>query len=345
MLQFVQREMVASESPSQFVPLFRAVYSFITAPQDRKELIIGKRQPRVDENATLTGDYGEFNELQLKIKQAQELFVLVGPPGTGKTSYGMLYTVQEALTEEGSEVAIMAYTNRAVDEICEKLQEHSIAFTRIGQEENCAPAHKPYMLDNQVMKISKLLEIKEFIQGQRVIVGTTTAFNSHPQWFKLKNFTHCIIDEAAQLIDPQILNVLVSSRSKVILIGDHKQLPAVTREKAPNSLFIRTLESDCKYTLTRQGRMHEDILRLANALFYNKILSCVPLPHQVEQSTKPRATFTDIKPRKVLSINNMNANEAEAEAVIERLKTIPEGWSVGVITPYRAQIKEIERRI
>ena len=49
------------------------------------------------------------------------MYLVIGPPGTGKTSYGMKNILTEELLQEGSRVLLLSYTNRAVDEICSKL--------------------------------------------------------------------------------------------------------------------------------------------------------------------------------------------------------------------------------
>jgi DNA replication ATP-dependent helicase Dna2 len=44
----------------------------------------------------------------------------------------------------------MAYTNRAVDEICGMLVKADIPFLRIGSELSCDPQYQPYLLQNQI---------------------------------------------------------------------------------------------------------------------------------------------------------------------------------------------------
>ena len=75
---------------------FRGLYAFLSAQADRKELLLGVRPPAQLEDVKLNGDYGRFNELILKEKQAKDYFLLVGPPGTGKTSCALRFMVEEA---------------------------------------------------------------------------------------------------------------------------------------------------------------------------------------------------------------------------------------------------------
>ena len=130
----------------------------------------------------------------------------------------------------------------------------------------------------------------------------------------LKHFDLAIIDEASQILEPHLIGLLSArtsitqnSISRFVLIGDHKQLPAVVQQTAEESqvdepelhaihltncrlsLFERLL-TNCKttdgynphlvYMLTRQGRMHQEIAEFSNIEFYGSKLAVVPLPHQ-----------------------------------------------------------------
>ncbi len=357
---------------SSFSPLYRGIYSFLSASPEKKSLFLHGRTPRVDSSLTLTGDYGAFNELQLRVLQAQELFLIVGPPGTGKTSYGMLYTLREELAREGSSVAVMAYTNRAVDEICSRLMEDHIDFTRIGNALACAPAYRHMMWSERLKELHRVDDVRSFLRSQRVVVGTIVAFLSHSSLFTLRSFSLAIVDEASQILEPQILG-LISARHeeeeaihKFVFIGDYKQLPAVTQVPPSEavvddpllndvgitscrmSLFERLLHRhednpQVTYTLHRQGRMHEDIASLANQLFYGGILSCVPLPHQTAPSVSTRVRFIDVPSPTDSPADTVNIPEAQEVARIT--SRLDSALSVGIIVPYRNQISAIRQAL
>ena len=295
---------------SSFGSLYRGMHAFLSAPQARKDLLLLQRAPKVDKSRTLTGDYGAFNELALKVKQAQELFIIIGPPGTGKTSYGLLNTLQEELRSSADSILLLSYTNRAVDEICSKLVENHIDFIRIGGRYACEDVYRPYLIDSKVQECQKIDQLRDIIRQTRVFVGTTTAYNSNIHLFKLKSFGLAIIDEASQILEPHLIGLLsaksnyeASAIRKIVLIGDHKQLPAVVQQREEESkvgderlkqiyltdcrlsLFERLLKQyrhnpDVVYMLTKQGRMHHDIAHFPNLEFYQGKLEEVPLAHQ-----------------------------------------------------------------
>ena len=294
---------------SSFTALYRGLHAFLSAPADRQSLLLLQRTPRVNLQRQLKGDYGDFNELALRIKQAEELFLLIGPPGTGKTSYGLVNTLKEELLEPDTHIALMAYTNRAVDEICSKLTAEGIDYLRIGSSLSAAPAYRKQLLQTRVNDCGKLTEVRTLIERTRVFVGTTTAFNAQPALFQLKQFDLAIIDEASQLLEPHLIGLLSACANgkpairKIVLIGDHKQLPAVVQQEAEDALvtdpLLQTIGlTDCRqslferllkqyrhdpsvtYLLTKQGRMHQAIAAFPNRFFYQGRLEEVPLPHQ-----------------------------------------------------------------
>lgn len=297
---------------SSYSSLYRGMHAFLSAPQQRRDLLMFQRPPRHDDSIQLRGNYGAFNNLALRVKRAKDLFLIIGPPGTGKTSYGMLNTVKEELEEPGSSILLLSFTNRAIDEICSKLVESNINFIRIGTSTSCPQEYQPFMLSQIVQNCQSLDEVKSKLMSARVFVGNTTAINSTPQLFQLKRFNLAVVDEASQILEPHLIGLLSAQSQghpaieKFVLIGDHKQLPAVVQQhpsvsqvRDPQlqsiflydcriSLFERLLrkyahDEHVTYMLDHQGRMHPDIALFPNQMFYHGLLQAVPLPHQEKQ--------------------------------------------------------------
>ncbi len=295
---------------------FRGLYAFLSAQADRKELLLGVRPPAQLEDVKLNGDYGRFNELILKEKQARDYFLLVGPPGTGKTSCALRFMVEEALSEPDTSILLLSYTNRAVDEICAMLTDSGIAdrtpFIRIGNELSCDKRFVPYLLKYSLDDCPKLTDIQQKMARTRIFVGTTTAINNRLNLFTLKHFQLAIIDEASQILEPDLIGILSARHQqhnaidKFVLVGDYKQLPAIAQQSAEeaavtdlllrnigledcrNSLFERLYKSSpdtCRSILHKQGRMHPAIAEFPNQTFYyREQLESVPLPHQLEET-------------------------------------------------------------
>ena len=263
----------------------------------------------------------------LKAQAARDYFLLIGPPGTGKTSRALRGMV-EAFYREGKQILLLSYTNRAVDEISKALAsiEPEIDFIRLGSELSCDDSFRPYLIENVLEPCATRRQVQERIARCRVFVGTVATLSSKTELFRLKTFDVAIVDEATQILEPQLLGLLCTRNpagadaiGKFILIGDHKQLPAVVLQSSEqsevcdealqaiglynlkDSLFERLYRNLSKESanrqastshsssfiphpsydmLCRQGRMNIEVALFPNRAFYGGLLEPVGLPHQ-----------------------------------------------------------------
>ena len=283
----------------------RSLHQFICASPDRKALLLGQRPPKA------AAHHPSPESVEVGFRLFQDYFLLVGPPGTGKTSMAMRFMVEDSLGTPGSQLLLMSYTNRAVDEICAMLESAHVDYLRVGSEASCDPLFRSRLLEASLSHIGKLSEMKEYIQQTRVVVATTSTVQSRQEILQLKHFSLCIVDEASQILEPSLIGLLSSDHiDRFVLIGDHKQLPAVVQQseedaRVADQLLIDICIDDCRqslferllrwehrcgrtqfvYTLNHQGRMHPDVARFPSTAFYaEEHLDIVPLPHQQADS-------------------------------------------------------------
>lgn len=369
---------------------FRSMYlglsSFMDANPERRELLLGQRPPRFDmayeDRIARTTD--DFERVALKAEAACDYFLLVGPPGTGKTSRALRRMVEHFYACPSTQVLLLAYTNRAVDEICRSLSAilPQVDYIRVGSELSCDARFRKHLLENVLAECNNRREVNIRMADCRIYVGTVASIASKPELFKLKHFDVAIVDEATQILEPQLLGILCArfkdgrnGIGKFILIGDHKQLPAVVLQSneqsevhdeglrriglynLKDSLFERLYrfhlqEEHCRAVdmLCRQGRMHPGVASFPNREFYAGKLEALGLPHQLENVDVPVRFIPSERDTESVS-GKTNRNEARIVAQLAAdvyhlyKETFEVNRTLGVITPYRSQIALIRKEI
>ena len=372
----------------------RSLMAFCAAPTDRRDLLSGRREPRCDQSQQLSRSYHPaYDAILLRAKQARDYFLLQGPPGTGKTSMALRFLVEEELESnsslfthhsslEQSSILLTAYTHRAVDEICSMLESAGQDYLLLGSEAMCDPRFAPRLLSRSIGHQPQLSQMRQRLNDVPIVVSTTLTLLTHPHLFRIKHFSLCIVDEASQILEPYIVGLLSSKQiDRFILIGDHKQLPAVVAQpdddprlhSCRQSLFERLLRQeqvagrvDFTGILRHQGRMHPDIAAFPNEWFYaSEQLQPVPLPHQEETALdyhQPSVDMLDdlLKQHRVLFLPSsltsspphlLTSEPAIVADLLHRLyrqigsDRFDANRSIGVIVTYRHQITLIRREI
>ena len=352
----------------------RSLMAFCGASPQKRHLLMGSLAPRQDTSQRLSRSYHPaYDDILLRAKQAHDYFLLQGPPGTGKTSMALRFLVEEELSSHPSHhLLLTAYTHRAVDEICAMLEESGQDYLRLGSEAACDPRFAHRLLSSAFSEKPKLSDIRQRLERVPIVVSTTLTLLTRPFLLSMKHFSLCIVDEASQILEPYIVGLLSSdSIDRFILIGDHKQLPAVVAQPDDDprlhgcrlSLFERLLQQERKAgrrefvgILQRQGRMHPDIAAFPNEFFYQQEqLQPVPCPHQLETGLdylEPSEDALDeqLKQHRVLFL----PADDEASLVVDVLQRLyrqigherfDAAHSIGVIVTYRHQIAMIRREM
>jgi len=218
-------------------------------------------------------------------------------------------------------------------------------------------------------------EIKELLISKHQILGATcVGLANKSLGLDLIEFDIAIIDEAGRATAPELLIPILRAK-KVILIGDHNQLPPTIDRK-----LLQKLESDCeedlsfedfeilkksffeelfekvpdsnKAMLNEQFRMPEQIGNLISELFYdNKLYN-----GHIKDTSDFLDQTTIIKWLDVDGKHNTDGtssyNDSEIDKIISLLETINEylekkklNKSIGIITPYSAQKRRIKSKV
>ncbi|MEM8583926.1 MAG: AAA domain-containing protein [Bacteroidota bacterium] len=291
---------------SSFGNFYRGLWSWAESQDATRQQWLGLSPPKEKDPDALSRRPGLTKEQQSileKILAAPDYFLLWGPPGTGKTSVMLHEVVSHLLQHTKEHLLLLAYTNRAVDEICESIERINGGFDgyiRIGSRFGTAEGYQDRLLQVQAEGIEKRAELRSLIDRHRIVVGTVASVGGKEELFKLKKFDRIIVDEASQILEPLLIGLL-SRIPKALLIGDHRQLPAVVQQKEQEtlvyegplqeiglfnlagSLFERLywLARKNNWTwaydqLSHQGRMHQDIMAFPAKQFYEDQLFILP---------------------------------------------------------------------
>ncbi|MCH7410321.1 AAA domain-containing protein [Belliella sp. DSM 111904] len=345
---------------------------------------------------------------------AQDVAIIHGPPGTGKTTT-LVASIMDTLRYE-SQVMVCAPSNAAVDLLVEKLSELNINVLRIGhparvEEKILAQTldakisqhpsykdlkklrksaesyrsmgqkykrnfgHEERMQRKRLMEEAKRIKedaehlenyiVYDVFQASQVIACTMVGASN--QALKGMSFPVVFIDEAGQGLEAATW-IPIMKANKVVMAGDHCQLPptikSITAAKAglSETLFEKVIkrQPDFSKMLTIQYRMPSVIMGFSSSQFYQGKLEAAEntLSHHFGQE-EPVMEFIDTAgsgyadQQERTTLSTLNADEAKfsLDYLEQFMKKIgiatfkQEKRTIGLISPYRAQVRKFKELI
>ncbi len=194
---------------------------------------------------------------------------------------------------------------------------------------------------------------------------TTTLVGAANNLIRGMSFKTVFIDEASQALEPACW-IPVLKANRVVMAGDHFQLPPTVKsiEAARNglaqTLFEKCIEKKKKagtpvdVMLKTQYRMHEKIMRFSASYFYRDELEAADSVRAAVLSPQiPPVTFIDTAGcgyTEQLEKESLSTyNEEEGRLLLKHLSDLvteispetilAENLTIGIITPYRAQVR------
>lgn len=346
------------------------------------------------------------------VLRAKDVAVVHGPPGTGKTTT-LVEAIYETLHRE-VQVLVCAQSNMAVDWISEKLSERGVNVLRIGNPtrvtdrmlqdtyERRFERHPLYdqlwgirrnirqlydsregNRENRHQKIARLKEkateleytINESIFADARVIACTLTGSAH-HLLTGRRFGTLFIDEAAQALEASCW-IAIQKADRVILAGDHRQLPPTVKSPAALSggldkTLMQTIcenKPRCVSMLTVQYRMADDIMQFPNQEFYDGLLQSDPgvkyrgildwdtAVEWVEAGGEERPPFRfPFEEGETLAPDGLSRiNPVEAELALQTLhdyierigkdRILYERLDIGIISPYKGQVHLLRKML
>jgi hypothetical protein len=303
----------------------------------------------------------EYQERALKwADDAEDLLLVHGPPGTGKTRTLTAYALHAAW--HGESVLVTAHSNQAVDNLlvgdstldepeAGTLHDFATRGEDEGGDDSVSIARVGHNSTNEVVR-------EHYTNASVADADIVAATTSGAAQFETDVFDVGIVDEATQASRPASAIVLDAAQ-KLVLSGDHKQLSPYaagesgTTDADDTSLFEYLLErygEDVAVLLGRQYRMHEAIAEFPNGEFYDGRLETAERNRDWQIPGLDPLRGVDVRGEERRGADgNSFYNPAEAEVVVDEVRTLVEAGvdpaDVGVIAMYSAQVEHVRSRL
>lgn len=385
-----------------------------------REVLLGNKKPSFHKwNVTYKNDIlnPSQNAAVQRILESEDVAIIHGPPGTGKTTT-LIQAIKETLHRE-HQVLVCAPSNTAVDLLTLRCQQEGMGVIRIGNParidedlhkltlDGAITQHDDYRAlrklrkdgeairkqalkfkrnfgEEQRRKRQSLLKearelrdlahqledyiIHQLLNRTQVICSTLTGAAN--KIIGGKKFHTVFIDEAGQALEPSCW-IPITKAGRVILAGDHFQLPPTVKSIEADkkgmsiTLFEKLISREnqsISVLLEYQYRMHEQIMEFSGRQFYEGRLKADPsVKYRKLGEDFPAVEFVDTAGCGFMEKTNpetkSTSNKEEAQLVLRHLATLisrletkapgifEQPLSIGIIAPYRQQVKVLESQL
>ena len=290
--------------------------------------------------------------------------IIQGPPGTGKT-----YTIAKLckkLVENGNKIFITGPTHTAINNcliaLSNELEDKSKVI-KVGEKYQASE-----ILDNPNITRKTRLKYVSYVADPNyshsgIAIGATPFALCYPASKKMEgwNFDYIIMDEAAQLSMPLALAAMIYGK-KLVFVGDHMQLDPIIPQNTNNWLFgssvfkkMVDLYPNHVALLNQSYRLNEELIRIPNQLFYSGRISskCSTKKDYMRFSCKLYPNIINHPSNEILIIHHdfdgLSRSPYEADLIADIVRDLTTNGvgmeNIGIMSPYRAQIREIKRSL
>lgn len=291
--------------------------------------------------------------------------IIQGPPGTGKT-----YTIArivKILVSEGKSVFITGPTHTAINNCLNAISvliPDKSRIVKIGEKHQAEE-----VLGNEYITRKTRLPITDYensmLSRNGIVIGATPYALCYPASKKLQGweFDYIIIDEAAQMTIPLALAAMTYGE-KLIFVGDHKQLDPIMPTDTGNRLFVKSifkhmidLYPDHVTMLDQSYRLSKSLVRIPTRLFYGNRLGTARQADNKEfvsfRCSGEAGRILNDPANEVLYLHHefdalgRSPYESEfvADIIFDLARNGVELGNIAVITPYRAQVREVKKAL
>lgn len=321
--------------------------------------------------------YSDLSETEKAVLEmaCRKASLLVGPPGSGKTTRlsKFICTYMEAFPK--ARILILSYTNRGTDELnlrVAQIKQQNFHQARVGRHyDKAAYEEFPDLLVKSGDPINSNLDdpneyfsLGPYPGSAFVGVYAMTCYAALQRFHRLKtiDFDLVVLDEASQVASTQGLPLLSLGRS-VIIAGDDIQLNPVCKTRAPEhfmfngvSPFILKygLSDSAKLTLREQYRMpfingkyisdefYDLPLTLAECLQSDEVWQQFRRRRFAHYSVDQHLIFESVTAGPMGADGSKCRRVASAERIVELIASDTFGeyshQDIAILTPFNSQV-------